>query len=116
MTNEQPATDYPASEIKLGSKRLVEGQVYYLRTRTTWADETGNHMTDYSTPFAFYYGYKPAITGDVNGDGEVSVADVTALVDLIINQQANERSDVNGDGETSIADVTTLVGLLMANI
>ncbi|MBO6251690.1 MAG: family 10 glycosylhydrolase [Muribaculaceae bacterium] len=116
LTNEQPATDYPASEIKLGSKRLVEGQVYYLRTRTTWADETGNHMTDYSTPFAFYYGYKPAITGDVNGDGEVSVADVTALVDLIINQQANERSDVNGDGETSIADVTTLVGLLMANI
>ena len=53
------------------------------------------------------------ITGDVNGDKEVSIADITALVDLVMRGATNPRSDVNGDGETSVADVTTLVGLLM---
>ena len=53
------------------------------------------------------------IIGDVNGDGEVSIADVTMLVSLVVDQSSNEHSDVNQDGETGIADVTTLVGMLM---
>ena len=51
--------------------------------------------------------------GDVNGDGEVSIADVTALVTLGMSSSSNENSDINGDGETSIADVTTLVNMIM---
>ena len=53
------------------------------------------------------------IIGDVNGDREVSIADVTMLVSLVVDLSSNERSDVNQDGETGIADVTTLVGMLM---
>ncbi|MBR3100508.1 MAG: hypothetical protein IKH19_02000 [Muribaculaceae bacterium] len=52
------------------------------------------------------------VAGDVNGDDEVSIADVTMLVDLLLRQQSNERSDVNGDGETGIADLTSLVDIL----
>ena len=48
----------------------------------------------------------------MNGDGEVSIADVTTLVDLLLRQQSNGRSDVNGDGETGIADLTSLVDIL----
>ena len=51
--------------------------------------------------------------GDVNGDGEVSIADLTMLASLVAAHSENERSDVNDDGETGIADVTTLVSLLM---
>ena len=29
------------------------------------------------------------ITGDVNGDGEVSIADVTMLVSLVVDQSSN---------------------------
>ena len=54
-----------------------------------------------------------ALQGDVNGDGEVSVADLTLLVSLILEKSENERSDVNGDGETGVADVTMLVSILM---
>ncbi|MBQ4366865.1 MAG: hypothetical protein II786_02120, partial [Muribaculaceae bacterium] len=50
---------------------------------------------------------------DVNGDGEVGVADVTLLVSLLMSQESNERSDVNGDGETGVADVTALVQILL---
>ena len=105
--------DYPASDIKLGSKRMVDGTVYYLRTSSTWADDDGYHTTGYSEPFPFYYGSKPVLKGDVNGDGEVSVADITLLVDLVLNLSENERSDVNGDGETGIADITMLVSILL---
>ena len=55
------------------------------------------------------------LVGDVNGDGEVSVADLTLLVNMILNQTENERSDLNGDGETGIADVTMLVNILLNN-
>jgi hypothetical protein len=41
------------------------------------------------------------------------VADVSKLVDLLINHSTNERSDVNGDGETSIADLTMLVSIIL---
>ena len=53
------------------------------------------------------------VLGDVNGDGEVGVADVTLLVSLLMSQESNERSDVNGDGETGVADVTALVQILL---
>ena len=56
-----------------------------------------------------------SIQGDVNGDGEVGVADVTMLVDLLLHQTSNERSDVNGDGETGVADLTMLVNILLQN-
>ena len=51
--------------------------------------------------------------GDVNGDGEVSVADITLLVNLLLGETENPRSDVNLDDETSIADITSLVNLVI---
>lgn len=51
--------------------------------------------------------------GDVNGDGEVSIADMTTLSNLLLDETSNERSDVNDDHETSIADITTLVNILL---
>ncbi|MBO6250917.1 MAG: dockerin type I repeat-containing protein [Muribaculaceae bacterium] len=60
----------------------------------------------------FVEGDNVPVAGDVNGDDEVSIADVTMLVDLLLRQQSNERSDVNGDGETSIADLTSLVDIV----
>ena len=52
--------------------------------------------------------------GDVNGDGEVGIADLTLLVDLVMKGSSNPRSDLNNDGETGVADVTKLVSILMA--
>ncbi len=56
---------------------------------------------------------RPPLLGDVNGDGELSVADITSLVALILDDDSNERSDINGDGETSVADVTRLVQMVV---
>ncbi len=59
-------------------------------------------------------------SGDVNGDNQVSIADVTALVNIILGKDNSEpyqydhkAADVNNDGNTSIADVTALVNIIL---
>ena len=42
-------------------------------------------------------GTNAAITGDVNGDGEVGIADVNTLIDMILTDSALPVGDVNGD-------------------
>ena len=52
--------------------------------------------------------------GDVNGDGEVSIGDVTALINILLsNGSTSPAADVNGDGEVSIGDVTALIDILL---
>lgn len=56
-----------------------------------------------------------ALLGDVNGDGRVNVADVTALVDIILGKRDNTNgmADINGDTQIDIADVTSLVNIIL---
>ncbi len=60
----------------------------------------------------------PNVTpGDVNGDNEVKINDVTALIDLLLSGDeitASIATDVNGDGRVTIADVTALIDLLLS--
>ena len=58
---------------------------------------------------------KPLAKGDVNGDGQVTIADVTALVNIILGKSEDElgMADVNGDGPVTIADVTALVNIIL---
>ena len=57
------------------------------------------------------------VKGDVNGDGEVTLADVNLLIDIILGGQdnTNGRSDVNGDGEANIADVNEVIDIILNN-
>ena len=61
----------------------------------------------------FFEGFEP---GDVNGDGVVSGADVTALYNVLLDDaEASGDADVNGDGIVSGADVTALYNLLLGD-
>ncbi|MBQ7570948.1 MAG: dockerin type I repeat-containing protein [Bacteroidaceae bacterium] len=58
--------------------------------------------------------------GDLNFDSKVTIADVTALVNILLNkdngdthQYDHDAADVNGDGTVSIADVTALVNIIL---
>ncbi len=54
------------------------------------------------------------LQGDVNGDGVVSGADVTALYNVLLDGATPAGdADVNGDGVVSGADVTALYNLLL---
>ncbi|MBP5561249.1 MAG: SUMF1/EgtB/PvdO family nonheme iron enzyme [Muribaculaceae bacterium] len=55
-----------------------------------------------------------AEVGDVNGDGVVSGADVTALYNVLLDgATADGNADVNNDGVVSGADVTALYNILL---
>lgn len=50
---------------------------------------------------------------DVNDDGNISIADVSALIDILLN--GGNNGDVNGDGATNIEDLTILADWLLSN-
>ena len=62
---------------------------------------------------------KPQITGDVNHDGKVDVADVTTLVDHILGNTPQgfnpNNCDVNNDTKIDVSDVTSLVDIILNN-
>ena len=55
------------------------------------------------------------IPGDVNGDGQVNVSDVTALINMILGviPKDLEHGDVTGDGNVNVSDVTRLVNIIL---
>ena len=54
-------------------------------------------------------------TGDVNGDGNVNIADVTELIDILLSGTTPPMAaDVDGNGQVNIADVTALIDLLLS--
>ena len=56
-----------------------------------------------------------AAIGDINGDGNISISDVTGLVDqLLSGGDLPAWMDANGDGHVSIKDITDLIDRLLA--
>ena len=62
---------------------------------------------------------KKLLIGDINYDGLITIADVTALVNIILGKDNeepyvyNHKADVNGDKVISVADVTALVNIIL---
>ena len=60
----------------------------------------------------------PFIKGDVNGDGDVNTADVTAVYAFIISGEESgftaEIADVNGDGDVNSADVVAIYSIIIS--
>ena len=54
------------------------------------------------------------VKGDVNGDGEVTVADANVIIGIILGSIDNiPAADVNGDGEVTVADVNAVISLII---
>ena len=52
--------------------------------------------------------------GDVNGDGEVDVADISAVISVMAGTP-NSSADVNGDGEVDVADISAIIIIMAGN-
>jgi hypothetical protein len=59
-------------------------------------------------------------SGDVNKDGDVSIADITALVNILMGQDAGQvlydhkAADADGNGAVEAADVEALLNMILA--
>jgi hypothetical protein len=58
-----------------------------------------------------------SVSGDVNGDGVVTAADVTALYNYLLNGDASAlvNGDQNNDGDITAGDVTCVYNVLLGN-
>ena len=107
-------TTLPAEEIKVNGKLLQDGTTYYARCKTAYQDFNGNsHTTSYGPVISFVYRTTAFQPGDVNGDGEVNIADVNTVIDMILSGASSPAGDVNGDGEINIADVNALIATIL---
>lgn len=69
--------------------------------------------------YTFTQGEKqPDLLGDVNGDGEVGLADMNVLLQIVLDGGCDDadmlkRADVNQDGEVGLADMNVLLELVL---
>lgn len=54
-----------------------------------------------------------ALKGDVNGDGEVNIGDMNAIISAILNNQYEAVCDVNSDNEVNIADLNAVINIIL---
>lgn len=93
-------------------KEAVAGYNYQFCVVAT--DMAGNvEQKELVSEFEYYTGTK----GDVNGSGKIDIADVTALVNIILGKATGTpAADVNGSGKIDIADVTALVNIILGKL
>ena len=105
------------TELQFDLDNVIDGWRYFA---AIYYYSNGQAVLDSTTPYyTIVFPAEPQFTtGDVNDDGAVNIADVTALIDYLLGSgnTVNElAADVNGDHSINIADVTALIDMLLSN-
>ena len=85
--------------------------------QTSGSDKVSCYLDD----IKLYYKdtWPVVITGDVNNDGEVNIADANTVIGLILDSSMSSEdlpnADVNGDGEISIADINMIIDIILGS-
>ena len=113
--------DNVSADIQGGVDRIGQGitlrncAITYPEGALILQEEYGYYIANGDGSFAQHIiisrgGNKP---GDVNGDGEINIADVNAVIDMILSGGGDMSGDVNGDKEVNIADVNALIDMIL---
>ena len=96
-------------------KNLAEAGTFYYKVKAIYTDGTQSRWSN--TQRVTLLAGSGHMLGDVNHDGEVSIDDVSLLIDyLMTDDEAGvclTCADINGDGEVSIGDVSALIDKLL---
>ena len=102
----------------------VEGlKLTYDNTNVTVKNVEGTATIALAEVQDMYFSNEPGgsdfMPGDVNNDKEVGIADVMALIGIILDGMSGHdaatlmRADVNRDSEIQIADINVLIDLIL---
>lgn len=96
-----------------GKLGFVKATGTAMPANKAWLEYTG------SAELVLPFEAETTVLGDVNRDGDVTIADVTALVNIILGKATEadnydrKAANVNGDEDITIADVTALVNMIL---
>ena len=100
-----PDKFYTVTGLTPGVPYLYRGRSLYVNgTESVWSPSKEVLLKNAS-----------GLIGDVNKNGAVDVADVTYLINCILNGEIEGIDDLTGDGEINIADVTALIAIVLGN-
>ena len=97
-------------------KDLEAEGTYIYKVKALYVDGSESEWSNVEQVTLFQNGHSYEL-GDVNHDGSVNIADVTALIDMLLgsgNETCEICANVNGDDAVNIADVTALIDLLLS--
>ena len=96
-------------------KDLEAEGTYIYKVKSVFADGTESDWSNVEEVTLFENGHGFDL-GDVDHDGDVNIADVTALIDYLLGGAGDTCvicADVDQDGNVNIADVTALIDILL---
>ena len=99
--------------------RISDGETVYAG-RTLHVPQGTADAYEADSRWCPYFGrivddLQPAyLPGDVNCDLEISIADVNAVIDIILGKSASiVAADVNNDGEVTVADINAVIDIIL---
>ena len=98
-------------QIKATNSFPGSGTVILKNSIAAEADATRHILADCTAKA----GELSTLKGDVNGDGEVNIADINAIIDMILSGRSDPSGDVNGDGEVNIADINAVIDIILSH-
>ena len=109
-----------STEVELASKDevylTINGNDNHFFGNWTWETEdkkwiswAGQTIADFHEP--------PAANkkGDVNDDGSVDVADISAIISNMAGTATYDKADVNEDGTVDVADISAVISIMAGN-
>ena len=86
--------------------------LYAMSLRNTFLTTNCSNIISVENDIAFIdvHGF---IAGDVNHDGETTIADINSIIETIISGTNNIAADINNDSEITIADINTEIDIIL---
>ena len=115
------STNLTTVKVNIASPLTITSSTFFNRANATLYVPKGSKVAYQNAQYwREFKNIVEIIKGDVNKDGKVTIADVTALVDIILGKDGtqpfvfdHECADVNEDGNITIPDVSALVNIIL---
>jgi biopolymer transport protein ExbD len=109
-------TDGVVATVTVKIAGTVEPGDYKVIAKDTKLTELGgvaihNNPNEYEVTWTIEQG-EVGVTGDLNGDGSVDIADAVTILGLMASGEQNPAADVNGDGVVDVADFVSILKIM----
>lgn len=110
-----------STQVRLESKDevylTINGNSNHFYGHWAWETDDRNWISWAGNAIADFHDEPVKVLGDVNGDGSVDVADISAIISVMAGVDIpcvsqSDLADVNNDGVVDVADISAVIGIM----